>query len=293
MVSNQLHPLITLLKEIAFTRNYLQMDETTLQVLDEPGRPATSKSFMWVMSSPIDNIYLYHYAPTRSGDIPAMLLEGYQGLLQVDGYDGYNQAVVAYGLTRLGCWMHARRDFFEASKSKQSQKIGNYALKLIKKIYKIEERIKDETPENRLLVRRQESLPIALELKTWCEEEKSRVTPTSYGGQAINYLLNEWIYLERCFHHGNVSLDNGNVERHIRPFAIGRNNWLFADTVSGAHASATLYSLQVTAVANGHNPEKYFEMVFTKLPLAQTEQDFLDLLPLKKIPPLDLEPPPN
>lgn len=293
MVSKQLHPIITLLKEIAFTRNYLQMDETTLQVLNEPGREATSKSYMWIMSSPEDNIFLYHYASTRSGDIPAQLLQGYKGLLQVDGYDGYNQAVAAYGLTRLGCWMHARRDFFEASKSKQSQKIGEYALKLIKKIYKIEEQIKDETFEKRLLARQQESLPIAKQLKTWCENEKPRVTPTSYGGQAIGYLLNEWVYLERCFHHGNVSLDNGNVERHIRPFAIGRNNWLFADTVSGAEASAILYSLQVTAVANGYNPEKYFENLFIKLPLAQKEQDFLDLLPLKKIPPLDLDPPPD
>jgi len=293
MVSKQLHPIITLLKEIAFTRKYLQMDETSLQVLNEPGRAATSKSYMWVMSSPEDNIFLYHYASTRSGDIPAQLLEGYKGLLQVDGYDGYNQAVAANGLTRLGCWMHARRDFFEASKSKQSQKIGEYALKLIKKIYKIEERIKDETIENRLLVRQQESLAIAQQLKTWCENERPRVTPSSYGGQAIGYLLNEWIYLERCFQHGNVSLDNGNVERHIRPFTIGRNNWLFADTVSGAEASADFYSLQVTAVANGYNPEKYFENLFIKLPLAQTLQDFLDLLPLKKIPPLDLGPPPD
>ena len=291
--SAQLHPIITLLKEIAFSRNYLQMDETILQVLDEPGRPATSKSYMWVTSSPQDNIYLYHYAPTRSGDVPTQLLEGYRGLLQVDGYDGYNQAVTAHELIRLGCWMHARRVFFEASKSKQSKKIGDYGIKQIKKLYKIEERIQGEAPDRRLSQRLQESLPIALALKDWCEKERPRVTPSSYGGKAINYLLNEWKYLQRCFEHGNVSIDNGNTERKIRSYAIGRNNWLFADTVSGAQASATLYSLLVTAVANDYNPETYFEKLFTMLPLAKTEQDFLDLLPLKEIPPMNLGPPLN
>ncbi len=284
MVSQKIAPLITLLREIALDSNYLQMDETTLQVLNVPDKEATSKSYMWVMNCPEYNIFLFHYAPTRSGEVPLKLLEGFKGLLQVDGYDGYNKAITAYGLTRLGCWMHGRRPFFEAFES-SSKKIGEYGLKLIKKIYKIESTIKNETPEIRLNIRQTQSLPLAEKLKEFCLEHQSKITPTSYGGKSINYLLNEWNYLKECFNHGQVDIDNGASERVIKPFAVGRKNWLFSDTESGAQASADLTSLQQTAIANGYNEWDYFLKLFTELPHAKTLEDYLKLLPLNKIPP--------
>jgi transposase len=139
----KLLPLYNLLEERLLEGRYLQMDETTVQVLKEPEKKATSKSYMWVRHLPGDQpIVLYDYSPSRSGEIPTQLLNGFKGYLQVDGYDGYSKACKEYELTRLGCFDHVRRKFFDASKTAGGKSIGSKGVKLIDKLYKIEKKSK-------------------------------------------------------------------------------------------------------------------------------------------------------
>ena len=139
-VSNLVVPIYNLLQDILLEKNYIQFDETPTQVLNEDGKKATSKSYMWVRHAPGENpIVLYDYAQTRSGQVPLELLAGFSGYLQVDGYDGYSQACEQYGLIRVGCWDHCRRKFFDASKTSGGKGVGKKALDMIKKLYKIEE----------------------------------------------------------------------------------------------------------------------------------------------------------
>jgi transposase len=281
-VGEKIAPLVTLLREDMLKSHYLHMDETVVQVLKEDGKKAESNSYMWVQArSGPHPIILFHYAKNRSGTHAEELLYDYHGALQVDGYDGYAQTIKNNSITRLGCWAHARRKFFDAFKSSSGKSIGKQAIKYFKKIYEIEEEIKDSSVENRFYVRLTRSVPITKELKDWIEKQRQKVTPESIAGKALKYAYNEWEYLMNCFSTGNYRIDNNYIESHIRPFTIGRKNWMFSVKPEGATASANLYSLVETAKANELDPFDYLNMVFSKLPLAQTEKDFLELLPVK------------
>lgn len=199
----------------------------------------------------------------------------------MDGYDGYAKVIAANRILRLGCWAHARRKFYDAYKSSSGSSVGKHALSLIKKLYKIEEEIKDSSPENRFYVRLTRSIPIAKQMAEWMAEQQQKVTPSSLAGKALSYAANEWEYLMNCFSHGEYRIDNNWIESHIRPFTIGRKNWMFSVVPEGAAASANLYSLIETAKANGLDCFEYLTRVFARLPYAQTEKDFLDLLPVK------------
>ena len=153
-VSEQLIPLYNLMQDICLDKNYLKMDETTVQVLREDGKKATSKSYMWVRRSGGKNpIVLFDYAPNRSGDVPLALLEGFKGVLQVDGYDGYARVCEQNKLIRAGCWDHARRKFFDAAKSSKGKGIGNKVINILKKVYKLEEQIKDLPSDKKFEIR--------------------------------------------------------------------------------------------------------------------------------------------
>jgi transposase len=281
-VSEQLIPLYNLLQEKLLSSSYIQMDETTVQVLKEDGKKATSKSYMWVRHAPGESpILLFDYAPTRSGSVPIDLLESFSGYLQADGYDGYARACREYGLSRIGCWDHARRKFFEASKTSNGKGVGKKGIDKIKKLYKIEEKIRHVSPEERKKVREEKSVPILLEFKSWIDKLRSQITPDSRAGKAINYAFNEWSYLVRYVEDGRLNISNAWVENAIRPFCIGRKNWLFSTSVDGAKASAMYYSLIETAKMNGLDPFDYLNKMLDKLPHAQTVDDFERLLPLK------------
>lgn len=281
-VSEQLVPLYNLMQDICLDRTYLQMDETRVQVLKEDGKKATSKSYMWVRYSPgKDPIVLYDYSPTRSGAVPKELLTGFKGILQVDGYDGYSSVCTENNLMRAGCWDHARRKFFDAAKSSSGKNTGKKALNIIKKLYKIEEEIKDLPNEQRLKIRQEKSVPILDKLKDWIDEVRGKITPKSLAGKAINYAFNEWKYLDVFAHYPQVNISNTWVENSIRPFAIGRKNWLFSNSVEGAQASAMYYSLIETAKANGLEPFDYLNRMLDKLPAANTIEDYQRLLPFK------------
>jgi transposase len=281
-VGEKIAPLITLLREEMLKSHYLHMDETVVQVLKEDGKKAESNSYMWVQArSGPHPITLFHYAKNRSGIHAEELLYDYHGALQVDGYDGYAQVIKSNNITRLGCWAHARRKFHDAFKSSSGNSIGKQGLKYFKKIYEIEEEIKDSSAENRFYLRLTRSVPQAMELKEWIEKQRQKVTPDSIAGKALKYAWNEWEYLMNCFASGEYRIDNNYIESHIRPFTIGRKNWMFSVKPEGATASANLYSLVETAKGNGLDPFDYLNMVFKKLPTAETLEDFLKLLPVK------------
>lgn len=281
-VGEKVEPLVKLLREELLSENYIHMDETVVQVLNEEGKKAQSTSYMWVQARSGEKpIILFHYGRNRSAKHASMLLEDYKGYLQVDGYDGYAPAIKKNGLTRLGCWAHARRKFFDAFKSSKGSQIGKQGLVYFKKIYEMEDKIKYLSPEEKFIQRLKESVPLVKKFKDWIEEKIKVVTPSSLAGQALKYATNEWEYLMNCFSDGGLKLDNNFIESHIRPFAIGRKNWMFSASTSGATASANIYSLVETAKANGIEPFEYLHKVFKKLPSAETEKDFLDLLPIK------------
>lgn len=263
-----------------------QMDETTVQVLKEDGKAATSPSYLWVQRGgpPAQPVVVFSYSPSRSQAVADQLLEGFAGTLQTDGYAGYPAVCAKNGLRHAGCWAHARRKFDEALKAqgpKGQTKAGkaSKALITIQKLYRIEKQINGLAPADKLRIRQQQAVPILKEMKDWLDVSLTQVPPTSLTGKALGYLSKQWPTLTVYCEDGRLALDNNAVERAIRPFVIGRNNWLFSDTVQGAKASANLYSLIETAKLNGLEPYRYLHHVFKELPGAQSLTDIEQLLP--------------
>jgi transposase len=258
-----------------------QMDETPVQVLKEPGRVAQSKSYMWVMKGgpPKQPAIVYHYDPSRAQAVPKALLGDYRGYLQTDGYAGYNGILAQEGVIGVGCWAHVRRKFMDARKAlpKREQNKGNrvnQALSYIGKLYQLEQLLKEADADTRRARRQTDALPILEQFKAWLD--KQSVPPSSYLGKAITYALTQWPRLLVYTEDGRLSIDNNPVENAIRPFALGRKNWLFSDSQGGVKASANLYSLIETAKVNGLNDYAYLKWVFAQLP--STEPDDLQRL---------------
>ena len=284
-----IQPLINLLRDRLLEYDIIQMDETTVQVLKEPDKQAQSKSYIWLQRGgpPDKPVVLYDYDPGRSAEVPKRLLEDFKGYLQTDGYDGYNAVVAVNGLTRLGCMAHARRKFTDAIKAQGKTKKRGEAhrgLTLIKKLYRIERQARKLKPQERYARRQKHARPVFDDIRTWLEKTLPQIPPSSATGQALNYLHNEWGKLIRYLDDGRLEIDNNLAENAIRPFVIGRKNWLFSTSVKGVKASANLYSLIECAKINGLEPYAYLRHVFTELPKASTVEAIEALLPgdLKK-----------
>ena len=278
-----LQPLINLIHEKVLEQKYLHMDETIVQVLNEPGRAAESQSYMWVLRStlPTCAAVLFHYEPTRSGSVPTLLLQDFSGALMADGYPGYNAVCNKNSITRLGCWAHARRKFIEAQKIQPKGKTGkaDQGLALIQSLYRIEKTLNDKTSEEKLMARQQQSKPILEKIKIWLEKSLPQTPPQSPIGKALYYLHNQWVHLINYVCDGDYPIDNNAAENAIRPFVIGRKNWLFSASQKGAVSSANLYSVIETAKANGLEPYAYLKRIFTELPNAKTLEQMESLLP--------------
>jgi transposase len=232
-------------------------------------------------------ILLYDYDPSRSQKVPMRLLEGFAGYLQTDGYEAYNRVCAEQGLTAVGCWAHVRRKFDEAIKAQQlrgpekrKKSLAAIALKKIQALYRIERDIKATATEERHRIRALRSKPLLDELRTWLDQHIPIVPPRSALGKAMNYADKQWPKLIVYLEDGRLRMDNNLVENAIRPFVIGRKNYLFCDTVAGANASANLYSLIETAKANSIEPYAYLRSVFTELPNAASVGDIEALLPV-------------
>lgn len=276
-------PLINLLQDHAVSYPVLQMDETTVQVPNEPDKRAQSQSYMWVMRGgpPDQASIIYHYDPGRGQHVPQRLLAGYQGYLQTDAWHAYD---IVHGeqITAVGCWAHARRKFKEAEKalpkSQQTQRGPiQQAIHFIKQLYAIEKRYRNATNEERQAARQRDSVPVLQDFHLWLL--KQNVNPESRLGKAILYTLKYWDRLNVYCTDGRLKIDNNDIENSIRPFAIGRKNWLFSSSQAGVRASANLYSLIETAKANNLNEYDYLKWIFAKLPAANTIEDFEALLP--------------
>ena len=293
MGSEALQPVINLLRERMLEGGYVHCDETTVQVLEEPGRSPQSKSYMWVQvaGSGEQPVVLFDYDPSRSAAVPRRLFEGFHGYLQTDAYAGYNDVVNDNGLTRVLCLAHARRHFVDGLKSlglnpnKLPAKPPDKARRLLtalgyfRTIYTIERRIRGRAPEERYEVRERETRPVLERMRKWAEATHPRVLPGSALGKALGYLLEHWDGLVRFLDDGRLEVDNNRAENAIRPFTLGRKAWLFSATVEGAKASANLYSLVETARANGLEPYAYLRHLFTELPKAQSVEAIEVLLP--------------
>ena len=279
-----IQPLINLLRDRMLEYDIIQMDETPVQVLEEPDKLAQSKSYIWLQRGgpPDQQVVLYDYDPGRSAQVPKRLLEGFRGYLQTDGYDGYNAVVAANGLTHVGCMAHARRRFSDAVKAQGRNKKRGKAhrgLALIRKLYRVERQARKLTVEERYARRQKHALPITEEMRTWLDEVLPQIVPSSATGKALSYLHSEWDMLIRYLDDGRLEIDNNGAENAIRPFVLGRKNWLFSASVKGVKSSANLYSLIETAKANSLEPYAYLRYVFTELPKAETVDAIEALLP--------------
>lgn len=275
--------LINLIHDNMLEQTHVHIDETRVQVLNEPGRAAEAQSFMWVLRStlPTCAAVLFHYEPTRSGKVAEDLLSDYQGTLMVDGFSGYNAVCAKNHITRLGCWAHARRKFVDAQKIQPKGKVGkaDQALAYIQQLYRIEQLIKEKNREEKHQTRQAESKLIIEKLKIWLEKSVEYLPPQSPIGKAIFYLQSQWPHLINYLRDGDFPIDNNPAENAIRPFVIGRKAWLFSASQKGATASANLYSLIETAKANGLEPYAYLKKIFTELPNATTLEHVEALLP--------------
>jgi transposase len=278
-------PLMKVLESRLRSGPLLQLDETTVQVMEEPGRENTTTSYMWVArgGAPEAPVILYHYAPSRSTEVAKEMIGRFEGYLQTDGYEVYDRVCEgAPKLIHAGCWAHVRRKFFEAQKSSKKAGSAEVALATIGKLYRAEgERAVHKTPEEFVVARRRIVEPALADFHTWLERRASQVPPETLLGKAVGYALTQWPKLTRYLDHAALTPDTNAVENAIRPFVLGRKNWLFSGSPRGAAASARLFSIIETAKANGHEPYWYLRKLFQGLPTARNEAELLDLAPLR------------
>ena len=282
-IGDRLSPLVELMRQEIVKSDYVRADETRVQVLQEPGRKATTDSYMWAyMTGASPNaIVVYEYTQTRHGENAKEFLKGFKGRLQSDGYSGYKALAKAEDITAVGCWAHARRKFADIVKSTgNTNSKSAEAVLIIKKLYKIEEEIRQaQYPPDRIRqIRQEKSKPILETFKVWLEDLHKVAVPKSPFGKAVTYVLKQWKPLTAFLDDGSLDIDNNACERAIRPFAIGRKNWLFMGNPRGAKASAAIYSLIETCKLNDICPYAYLTSVLTRIN-STDQKNYFDLLP--------------
>ena len=280
-----LEPIYKEMKAQLLKHRILHADETTLQVLKDPGKPVQSKSYMWLYRTSGEakhQLVLYDYQPDRKYERPEKFLKGYSGYIHADGYEGYHK--LPDSITVVGCWAHLRRKFFDVlkilPKDKQPNSNASKGVAYCDKLFRFEKQFAKLTPENRLKQRERLAKPLIDEFYRWIE--CLNALPGSLLGKAVNYAQSQKKYLERYLLDGHLEISNNRAERSIKPFVIGRKNWLFANTPNGARASAIYYSLIVTALENGLRPFEYLTWIFSNAPNLGKPgyvNDFKDFLP--------------
>jgi hypothetical protein len=256
-----------------------------MQVL-QSSKPAGSEHWMWVRvaGAPGERLILFDYDASRGSQVAERLLEGATGYVQSDGYAVYDGVAARLSLTHAGCFAHARRRFFEAIKAlptseRNREGAAHDIVRRIDALYAIERDIKSLTPEARHVERQRRAVPLLDSLHTFAIDLQQHTLLSGKLGDALSYLTRQWPKLIRYVDDGRLAIDTNLAENAIRPFALGRRNWLFADTVKGAKASAALYGLVESAKANGLEPYAYLRGLLEQLPHAQTVADFEALLP--------------
>ena len=254
-------PVTEHLQKLLLKRDIIHCDETPVQVLKEDGKKPQTKSYMWLYRTGNDDkepIILYDYQSSRNGDHAAAFLKDFKGFVHSDGYQGYNKLK---DITRCGCWSHLRRKFVEAIPGKKAEGAPPTAAEIgrdyCNQLFKIEESLKNLSAESRYQQRQELEIPVLEAFWSWLD--KLQPLRGSALGKAVTYAQNQKPFMENYLLDGRLSISNNAAENAIRPFTVGRKNWLFADTPKGAKASATVYSLVETAKANDLNVYTYLE----------------------------------
>jgi len=288
-VAERCKPIIQELENHIRSGPLIGMDETPTQVLGETGRADTTTSYMWLARGgpPGKMAIRFRYHPSRAASVPKDFLAGYSGVLQTDGYESYDAALRALAvegndtIVHAGCMTHARRMFIKADRSGKVPTSAKIALRYFKTLYAVEREATETNldDEGRTALRKEKSLPVLVEFNAWLESRRTEVPPESLIGKAILYTLGQWPKLIRYVDYGYVPIDNNLVENAVRPFVIGRKNFLFSGSPDGATASAALYSIIETAKINGHEPFFYLYYLFSRLPYAKDAAAISELLP--------------
>ena len=261
-----------LLKE-AKTSGYVQMDETPVKYQDEANY--LHNGYLWAIRSGVSPTVAFEFDESRSKAVPLRLLDKFEGYVQVDDYGGYDELCSDPRRTRVACWAHVRRKFFEAQSSASVRSAEMLAL--IKQLYTIEREIKEKSPEERKLLRNNRAGPILLTIRSRSEVWQQTELPKSPLAIAIRYTLNQWKELCRYLDDGRIRIDNNAVEQQIRPIAIGRKNYLFFGSVDGGRRAAVLYTVINSCKLAGIDPFAYLRDIF---PLVHTESEIAKLTPL-------------
>ena len=283
-------PIINLLRDHLLESPITFGDETTVQVLKEAGRSPQSKSYLWAQMTNASGasgtgppIRLFSYAPSRSGETAQALYAGISrgSVLMSDGYEVYAQVAQAHELVHLGCWAHCRRYMVEAldalpKHARTPDKPAAQFLTLIARLYAVESHAQDNnsSASERLRCRQQHSVAVLGQIQTLLLAHLHTVVPGSALGKALHYLSAQWPKLSRYVENASFPIDNNPCENSIRPFVVGRRNWLFSDTVAGANASANLYSLLQTCKANALNGYRYLTALLVELQKAKTVENY-------------------
>lgn len=283
--SKLLTPLINLMREQLLSSKVAGCDETPVQVLKEPNRKAEQTSYMWVGTSMCGPpVVIFNYDSRRNTEAAKNFLEGFEGILVCDGLKTYDSFAKKENISLAGCLVHIRRGFVKAEKvlKKANPKAKTKAaipLDIIGSLYKVEKESIGKTYDEKLEKRQKKSKPLMDQLYAWLTAEKPKTLPKSLIGKAIRYALDQWEKMQHFLQDPDVPLDNNRSERAIRPFVIGRSNWVFSNSCAGAEASASLYSLIESAKANGLDPFSYLCIVFKELCKAECLEDYERLLP--------------
>ena len=275
-VCSKLRPLYDKQREVIMEKDYIQVDESTLPVIDNEKHRAV-KGYMWAVRDAVGGSVYFHYdMGSRSGDTARRLIGGYRGAVQTDGYEVYNSFEYAPGKRMIGCWAHVRRKFVEALD--EDRKYASEAIVYISKLYKLETDMKEAglEPDAIRERREEEAYPIIQDFEKWMNSVSSRFTPKSRMGKAIMYTFTLLPRLSRYVLDGRYNIDNNGVENAIRPLALGRKNYLFCGNHDAAVRAAIVYSLFASCKAHNIELRAWLEDTLRRLPI---EKDIKVLLP--------------
>ena len=262
----RLQPLVDALKTEILQRRVLHADETPVQML-KPGDGKTHRAYLWAYApGAFEDMkaVVYDFCESRAGEHARKFLGEWKGSLTCDDFSGY-KALIASGVTEVGCLAHARRKFFDLHAANKSQ-LAEFALEQFARVYEIEREVKELNAIERQEIRQQKAKPILDALHEWMISQRQKVPTSSATAKALDYSLRRWEALTRFMDNGQLPVDNNWIENQIRPIAIGRNNWLFAGSLRAGQRAAAVMSLIQSARMNGHDPYAYLKDVLTRLP---------------------------
>ena len=268
----QLQPLVDAMRAELLQHRVLHADETPVAML-KPGNGKTHRAYLWAYATgafEATKVVVYDFCESRSGEHARRFLGEWRGSLTCDDFSGY-KALIANGVTEVGCLAHARRKFFDLHAANQSQ-IAEFALQQFVRIYEVERELKELGVDQRQAIRQQQTKPLLDALHQWMVLQRQKVPEGSASAKALDYSLRRWVALIRFADDGQLPVDNNWIENQIRPIAIGRNNWLFAGSLRAGQRAAAVMSLIQSARMNGHDPYVYLRDVMARLPMQRASQ---------------------